>query len=337
MWPKWKDHSGLLSMCITEETMSSRLAAGLLKFDPYETLTLVTTLIMPDGRFNLVDVALQPLRSSSTIVLDSRMKGFASAAGIRARTSIMEQHVAILWKVPASLFSTIFLFVNQHFQMWGHWWKLIAWIQTLKMSEQVCVHHNVWWFKAMLELIISWSTNRYLTSSRTSTHVPQCSGSLLQQHYYDCSSCRLGAVCLQVAIYRITFRSDWEENKVHCHSCLIMWTVVARGSGVVVIIELFWCHSKCNCSSIIVALGWTYRLVTWERDTSANSSRALNQSVTRPSANQAQPDRHTIRLVRVMKRSERMNFSLILLFQVSFVVLLVLNVNITHFSTCWTI
>lgn len=86
-------------MCTTEETMSSMLAAELPKFDPYEALSLVTTFNMPDGRFNLVDVPLQSHRHPSTIILDSRMKGFAIATGITDGASIMEQHVAILCKV----------------------------------------------------------------------------------------------------------------------------------------------------------------------------------------------------------------------------------------------
>lgn len=107
-------------MCITEETVSSMLAAGLLKFGPHKALKVVTTFNMPDGEFSLVDVTLQSHTSPLTIILDSGMKGFASASGIMDGASIMEQHVAILCKVPASLFPTSFLFVNQQIQMWDH-------------------------------------------------------------------------------------------------------------------------------------------------------------------------------------------------------------------------
>lgn len=51
-----------------EETVSNMLAAELLKFDPYEALSHVTTFNMPDGRFNLVDVTLQPHRYPLTII-----------------------------------------------------------------------------------------------------------------------------------------------------------------------------------------------------------------------------------------------------------------------------
>lgn len=56
-------------MCTIEETVSTVLAAGLLKFDPHKALSLVTTFSMPEGRLNLVDVTLQPhiLQQSSWI------------------------------------------------------------------------------------------------------------------------------------------------------------------------------------------------------------------------------------------------------------------------------
>lgn len=59
---------GYYPMRATEDTVSNMLVAELLKFDPYEVLSHVTTFNMPDGRFNLVDVSLQPHRYPLTII-----------------------------------------------------------------------------------------------------------------------------------------------------------------------------------------------------------------------------------------------------------------------------